>query len=554
MRNIFQIFLISIFLSSCFGGGGSSTGNSSDDGGDSPSESSAEWFDGVITSDTTWSGDVYVGYAEVSAGVTLTILPGTNVYFRTDRDYKTRNKGGLGIEGGTLKAVGTANEQIRFTSSNPNPINGDWYGISISDSTNSEIKYAIVEYAELGVEYFDSEAEVFHSIIRWSNTEGLYAERSQAIFKFNTLYENAYHEIALEQFNTDVQIDQNIFYEGYVAIHSENSIVSITNNYFEDYLSHPITLGLSSTLTIDESDYINNLQTPLVLNTDPIESSVSETNSNTLIASANKPIIDYSLSETTKLTYKPATEGMDQYSYVYDNDDSTRRVTSTVGEGSGLKFGWALHYYDGYLWRFSIGEGEYGDGQDLIRIDPSDGSFVKFGTNVIMNPRGLTHDGTYFWVNDFSEKKLFRFLAPTTQAEGNFIESVTSYDIPEPDLGGTMGLTYANSYLYLVSRDQHSMYKIDPSDTSDYTKIQLDKEVGNDIAWDGNHLWSTATDKGHGKFSLNGEYLGKIYQVAYDAWAITWDADNQKLWTLQKTCELWDDDKLFQIQIKSTVP
>lgn len=554
MKKALILIVYMLLMFGCNGGGGGSSSNSSNDGGNPQPNPSIEWFDGVINSDTTWSGDIYVGYAEVSSGVTLTILPGTTVYFRTDRDYKTRNKGGLGVEGGTLIAVGTPTEQIRFTSSHSSPINGDWYGIGIFDSNNSKIKYAIVEYAELGVEQFDSQAEISHSIIRWNNTEGLYAERSQPIFQFNTLYENAYHEIALEQFNTNVQIDQNIFYKGFVGIHSENSTVNITNNYFENYVSHPITLGLSSTLTIDESDYIDNLQTPLVLNTDPIGSSVTETNSNTSPGLANKPMVDYALSEITKLNYKPATEGEDQYSYVYATEDSTRKVTSMIGQGSGLKFGWALHYYNGYLWRFSLGEGEHGNGQDLIRIDPSDGSFVKFATNDIMNPRGLTHDGTYFWVNDFSEKKLFRFLPPTVQTEGNSIESVTSYDIPEPGLGGTMGLTYANNYLYLVARDQHSMYKIDPSNTTSFTKIQLEKEVGNDIAWDGNHLWSTATDKGHGKFTLSGEYLGKMYQVAYDAWAITWDSDNQRLWTLQKTCELWDDNKLFQIQIKATVP
>jgi hypothetical protein len=552
-NSILICFMLLIFSCSGGGGGGSPT-PPNNDGGHSPDNPSIEWLDAVITSDTTWSGDIHVGYVEVSSGVTLTVLPGTTVYFRTDRDYKTRNKGGLSIKGGTLKAVGTAAKQIRFTSSHSNPINGDWYGIGIFDSSNSVIKYAIVEYAELGVEQFDSRAEISHSIIRWNNTEGLYAERSQPIFQFNTLYENAYHEIALEQFNTNVQIDHNIFSKGFVAIHSENSTAKITNNYFENYISHPITLGLSSTLTIDESDYVNNLHLPLVLNTDPTGSSVTETNINTSLDAANKPTVDYSLSEVTKLSYKPATEGLDQYSYVYDTEDNTRKVTDKLGQGSGLKFGWALHYYNGYLWRFSIGEGEHGNGQDLIRIDPSDGSFIKFATDDIMNPRGLTHDGTYFWVNDFSEKKLFRFLPPSNQTEGNAIESVTSYDIPEPKLGGTMGLTYANNHLYLVARDQHSMYKINPSDTAAFTKIQLAKEVGNDIAWDGNHLWSTATDKGHGKFTLGGEYLGKVYQVAYDAWAITWDSDNQRLWTLQKTSELWDDNKLFQIQIKTTVP
>jgi hypothetical protein len=45
--------------------------------------------------------------------------------------------------------------------------------------------------------------------------------------------------------------------------------------------------------------------------------------------------------------------------------------------------------------------------------------------------------------------------------------------------------------------------------------------------------------------------VGSIYPVAYDAWAITSNGEvgeDARLWTLQKTCELWDDDKLFEIK------
>jgi len=120
-----------------------------------------------------------------------------------------------------------------------------------------------------------------------------------------------------------------------------------------------------------------------------------------------------------------------------------------------------------------------------------------------------------------------------------------------------MGMTFADGFLYLASRDQSKMYKIDPSDPgacySNCPEVTLEKTIGNDFTWDGTHFWSTSTYGGLGKFSASGNYLGKVYPVAYDAWAITWDTDNQRLWTLQKTCELWDDDKLFQILIKELV-
>jgi len=45
----------------------------------------------------------------------------------------------------------------------------------------------------------------------------------------------------------------------------------------------------------------------------------------------------------------------------------------------------------------------------------------------------------------------------------------------------------------------------------------------------------------------NGKLVGSIYPVADGTWAIAWDGYN--LWTLQRTCEEWDDDKIFHIEV-----
>ncbi|MFC1656631.1 hypothetical protein ACFL14_01530 [Patescibacteria group bacterium] len=153
----------------------------------------------------TWEGEIYVDCnLVIPKGVTLTIKPGTVVKFRYDRDYKTFHRGGLYVDGGTVKAIGEADKQIWFTSAAKEPINGDWNGININNSSDSEFKYVIVEYGEMGIEQFDSKVPVTKSIIRWSNAEGLYAERSEPYFDYNTLYGNGYHDIALEQYNKNV--------------------------------------------------------------------------------------------------------------------------------------------------------------------------------------------------------------------------------------------------------------------------------------------------------------------------------------------------------------
>jgi len=40
---------------------------------------------------------------------------------------------------------------------------------------------------------------------------------------------------------------------------------------------------------------------------------------------------------------------------------------------------------------------------------------------------------------------------------------------------------------------------------------------------------------------------GSIYPAAKDTWALAWDG--QYLWTIQRTCEMWNDPKIFKIKI-----
>ena len=41
--------------------------------------------------------------------------------------------------------------------------------------------------------------------------------------------------------------------------------------------------------------------------------------------------------------------------------------------------------------------------------------------------------------------------------------------------------------------------------------------------------------------------MGEIYGVADGAFAMAWDG--KYLWTFQRTCEMWDDAKIFQIEV-----
>src|SRR5688572_25715251 len=76
---------------------------------------------GLISTNTTWTpaGSPYIvkGNTLVFNGVTLTIEPGVVVQFDTTKTMQID---------GELIAIGTAQERITFTASDPTPAHGSW--------------------------------------------------------------------------------------------------------------------------------------------------------------------------------------------------------------------------------------------------------------------------------------------------------------------------------------------------------------------------------------------------------------------------------------------
>ena len=488
---------------------------------------------GTIGKDTTWSGEVHITCnAFVEPGVTLTIEPGTIVKFKHDRSYKTFYRAGLSTNGGTIIAKGTPDEQIWFTSDAEKPINGDWNGIALENTNDSIFDYAIVEYGEMGIEQFDSKALITNSIIRWSNAEGLYAERSEPYFAYNTFYGNGYHDIALEQYNTNVQILNNYFHDSNFAIHHEETVSRIEGNYFKNYMNkeHVITAGMESQVTLVGNKF-ENFSTEMPIMVDGEESGATyEMEGNDFgDGSVQPPVFDYQDIKKTELGYIPG-DPEDKFLYIYATEDETRRTVQTLGEGQS--FGWSLEYANGYVWRF--------DG-NFLRIDPVTGEAEHFinDQGEIMNPRGLTWDGEYFWVNDFSLLKISKFTI-----EDNKVKILEQFDIPDKKIGGSNGLASDGEYLYYRSRTGQ-VVQLDKQGN----EIKRIKMGGGSLVWTGEYFWTTGgCRKGLCKYTKDGNLVGEIYYSAKDPWAIAWDGEH--IWTVQRTCEMWDDNKIYQIEIK----
>ncbi|MBD3210866.1 hypothetical protein GF318_05785 [Candidatus Micrarchaeota archaeon] len=490
---------------------------------------------GPVEEQDTWSGNIFVTCSVgVAPGAVLRIEPGTVVKFRQDRDYKTDEGVILTVDNGTLIAQGNRDDMIWFTSAAPGPINGDWEGIRIHESHNSIIDHAVVEYGFLGVGQFNSGANVTNSIIRWTNTEGLYAERSGPVFINNTLYSNAYHEIALEQYNTNVRIINNTFLNGTTAIHSEETNFVAEGNYFGNYGPEPAIEPGAESVAVIRKNRFQNCSGPNIVEVDFTSTATIEGN-DFGNGSLQKPVYDYGIHTNFVLDYKPGSL-KDRFPYVYPEEDGTRRVVKRIGQGLG--FGWSLLHYNESLWMFSHAIESGGKGQALVRINPETGDYEVIPNDIMLNPRGFAHDGEHFWANDFSFIRLYKF-----KIAGGEVELVGEYDVPEKEKGGTAGLASDGEYLYLCRGEK--AYVLDK-------QANLVDEIifpfcGN-LVWAEGYFWGVhGCEKGLCKFDREGNLAGEIYPVAMGTEALAWDGKH--LWAMQKTCETWQDPKIFEIEI-----
>ncbi|MHA2282133.1 MAG: right-handed parallel beta-helix repeat-containing protein [Promethearchaeota archaeon] len=490
---------------------------------------------GTLAQDETWSGTIFVDKRVlVPENITLTILPGTQILCKPNRDYRSTETVGFSISGGTIIAIGTPEKQIWFTVDHENPINGDWSGIELYQTNNSIFKYVIVEYAVLGIAQFYSKVNISYSIVRWVNLEGIYMEHSSPLIEYNLLYQNGYHELSIEQYNYDVIIRNNTFAGGHVPFITLDSNVTLEGNYFHNYSSTDTiaiqVAGVSNATIIankfDGFTYDTAFKT--------LVGTASIVNSSNDLGNGTVPIPDLDFEDVKHqdLGYTPG-DPEDQYSYVYHGDDETRSVVSRIG--TGLGFGWALEYAYGYLWKMETG--------NLVQIDPILGNYTKYPVNTsqVLGPRGLCFDGEFFWVQDQSQ-----FTIVKMRFNGTDIIINDSFIIPESEKGGRSGLATDGTYLYIANIEGTILYELYKNGT-----IRQNVSIGQidligPFTWNGTHFWSNNGNRLIA-WTKAGVVVGQIYDVAAGCSGLAWDGTN--FWGLYKTCELWNDAKIFQIEV-----
>ena len=125
---------------------------------------------GIIDHNTTWSGYRYIvtGNVLVQEGMTLTIEPGTEILFNQDKYLQVD---------GCLKAIGTEDNMIVFSSNRDDFAPGDWGGIRFTDSSidaefdadGNYVSGSVIQYVEIafgtGIEVNSCSPFISHSYI-----------------------------------------------------------------------------------------------------------------------------------------------------------------------------------------------------------------------------------------------------------------------------------------------------------------------------------------------------------------------------------------------------
>jgi len=474
---------------------------------------------GTLTHDETWSGEILVTEdVIVPEGITLTIDAGTVVKFKHARGYKEGSeKLGMAISG-ALNAVGTPENQIWFTSDAEDAINGDWRMMRfINAEKDSTIKYAIIEFAQQGINLWNSSPTISHSIVRWNNWEGIYLESyCEPLIEYCLIYENGYNGIAMEQFNNATLQYNTIWRSGTHGVHIDASTARAEYNIVKENHASGLSVDNHGTLIA-----LNN-----ILQDNEVGIQCGE-GSNTVIAHGNKfennqvkivyspsdsveniegngageIIYDYPDNRPYELGYIPGDQEKDRYMYVYPDEDETRRVINKIGEGLGLT--WSVTWDGEYIWTAAL----WGD---VYKLDPETGEIKVHWIFPGPQAWGMTYDGENLWINDFAEKKVYEM-----DTNGNVLSSFASPDTE----GGAKGITWDGECLYLMGWTTPTIYKLDKSGSL-IDRIEIrDGWAGGGLTWDGNYFWAPG-GKGICKIDKGGRSAGTISGAPARPWRV----------------------------------
>ena len=127
----------------------------------------------------------------------------------------------------------------------------------------------------------------------------------------------------------------------------------------------------------------------------------------------------------------------------------------------------------------------------LYAVDPANGQIVSqhAGIDLPARPEGLTWDGDTMWSSDWVSGTITQMRQTATG-----MEVVAEYQKPA-DAGKPVGLTWDGTHLWLACfgfelNTKSELFQIDPAGFTVVKRLQLPIWWIGDLAWDGQRLWS----------------------------------------------------------------
>ncbi len=534
---VIAILFCSVIYISCGGGSNNSPSTPTD-------PNAPQSVSGTISQDTTWQNNILItDHVIVSTGVTLTVMPGTTVQFKHYRGYQDPDNRLIMNVMGTIKAEGTQEAPIYFTSDAESPQNGDWSMIRLENSDDSVFRYCVVEFGQQGINVWDGAPIIDHCVIRWHNWEGLYFESfSQPTIQYTRIVENGYNGLAAEQFNTISMDYCEVWRSGTNGVHIDASTADIEHSLIHDNMANGLSMDNNSSLQVVQSTITENVHCGIGFgegnNTLTVTAVATIDNGGeeicgeyTETASDENPVtqIDFGFEadQSSALGYIPGDQALDQYQYVYP-DDATRSIRNKIGQGLGLT--WSLAWDGEHIWTATL------DG-NVYELDPETGEVVSQFTTTMPQPWGMTYDGNHLWIVDFAEKRYAKFDPETG-------EELASYPSPDP-IGGCKGIAWDGTALSIMGWTSPTIYRMALTGELIST-IDLRHGGGGGLAWTGSNYW-VPTGGRIAQYNTSGNRTGWIYAASEGTWDLTWDG--QYLWASQRTNENWDDEKIFQLEV-----
>ncbi len=512
---------------------------------------------GKLTKDTTWCGMVKVDRnILVPKGVTLTLEPGTKLHFKAYRGYKEPQRRLRMRVDGKLHAVGRPGAMIFFTTDAKDARNGDWSMIKLVSAAGSRIAYCVFEFAQHGLNIWNTDIDLEGLVVRFNNWEGLYAENNCTVkLSKSRIYSNGYNCIAVEQYvklevrssyiancgtlglhldASEALVQGNLFEGSQEAVSLDNDAkVKVLTNRFTGQKNAAITCGGGKNKVILGPNEYEGY--PMDLAVDCSDDDITEVKAEgtppaTLSTGAREGLGPY-------LDYIPGERPHDNYPYVFSEKDETREVVRKVGGHIGLT--WSLAWDGKHLWTANL------DGL-ILRLDPVKGQVLQKFRGPGPQPWGMAHDGKHLWVVDFARRQIHALNPKTGKVRRKFAS-------PDPK-GGCKGLAHDGEHLYALGWATHALYRLSPTGEVLASVPAPYRELGGGVklyaagglTWDGEAFWAPADRLM--KFDRKGKLLGWIHSTSERVWDMTWDGE--ALWTTLRANENWSDyPRLFRIKV-----